>query len=671
VSLGVIARQDGVQRGQVSVPALRLRLMGSMAIFDSLGRVALPRTRKARAILGILALASPSPVLRLNLTALLWSQRQKDQANASLRQALHELQDVLGPAWGRLLHAERHHISLHGPGLTVDALALRSISRCDPDGIRPFENPLLEDLTGLDPAFDRWLADERNRINRTAVALGEAILAEQRDPGALLDLAGRLLAIDPGHEGIWRAVIRCHAELGDLSAARQAYEQCRLARLAQGHGMLSAETEELLARIGGAPASSGDRPPAKSNASGSAARGSAVRVGVLPLRLVDPNHPGHADGLAVGLAEELTMSLSRFRWLTCVSVSALIAMSADEGIVAPPWNGIGADFILDGAIQRGGNKVRVLIRVVDTRAGGEVVWARRFDRDSADTFALQDELAAEIVAQVEPELLMREGERGRRQSIAAVAPNEMVLRAVPAIYRLERDGFQEAGRLLEDALAADPNCAPANAWFAYWHLFLIGQGWAPDSAAAALRAEALADKAVTLDPGDARALTLAGHTRAYLGRPREACALHDRAISLNPNLALAWGFSGLALAYLGEHEDALIRVRQAVRMSPSDPHSFFFDTAMAIPYLLLGEYEKAAEFGRRALELNPGFTSGYRVYLSVLGHLGKTYEAAKARARLAILETDISLANAVARSPLTRPRDRERFADGLRRAGLV
>jgi tetratricopeptide (TPR) repeat protein len=147
--------------------------------------------------------------------------------------------------------------------------------------------------------------------------------------------------------------------------------------------------------------------------------------------------------------------------------------------------------------------------------------------------------------------------------------------------------------------------------------------------------------------------------------------LHDRAISLNPNLALAWGFSGLALTYLGEHEDALIRVRQAVRMSPSDPHSFFFDTAMMLPYLLLGQYEKAAEFGRRALELNPGFSSGYRVYLSVLGHLGRTHEAAKARARLATLESEVSLANAVSRSPLTRPQDRERFAEGLRRAGFV
>ncbi len=507
-------------------------------------------------------------------------------------------------------------------------------------------------------------------MNRIAVALGEAILTEQQDPTAALDLADRLLTIDRGHEGIWRAVIRCHAELGDRVAARQAYEQCRLARLAQGHTVLAPETEELAARIGGAPHGGTGAPPMVRPAAKLPSRQSTVRVGVLPLRLVDPSHPGHADGLAIGLAEELTVSLSRFRWLSCISGHGLVAM-AGNAVAEARWNGINADFLLDGAIQRGGNRVRVLIRIMDTRSGGEVVWARRFDRDGTDTFALQDELAAEIIAQVEPELLMREGEPGRRQSATVVAPHELVLRAVPAIYRLERDRFQDAGRLLEEALAADPNCAPANAWYAYWHLFLLGQGWAADPAAAAQRAEALADKAVTLDPGDARALTLAGHTRAYLGRPQEACALHDRAISLNPNLALAWGFSGLALTYLGEHEDALIRVRQAVRMSPSDPHSFFFDTAMMLPYLLLGQYEKAAEFGRRALELNPGFSSGYRVYLSVLGHLGRTHEAAKARARLAMLESEVSLANAVSRSPLTRPQDRERFAEGQRRAGFV
>ncbi len=648
-----------------------------MAIDDSLGRVSLPRTRKSRAILAVLALATPRPVLRMCLTALLWSQRGKEQARASLRQAVHELQDVLGSSWGRLLHAERHHLSLHGPGLAIDAIALHTASPRDNDIVRQFQNPLLEDLVGLDPAFDHWLTEERGRMNRAALIWGETMLAEQADPAVGLQLAEQLLSIDRGHEGIWRAAIRCHLERGDFRAARLAYERCRAARAEQGHPALSPETEELLARIG--PPGSAAATPMPDETPSVLLRGapllsprrSAVRLGVLPLRLVDPNHPAHADGLALGLAEELTTSLARFRWISCVSGTSLTAISGEAATRVLPWDGVDADFMLDGSIQRGGQKVRILMRIVDMQSGGAVAWARRFDRDGTDTLALQDELAAEIVAQVEPALLMTAGERDRGRSAPTLSPHELVLQAIPAMYRMEREAFHSAGRMLEQALAADPNQASAHAWFAYWHLFLVGQGWASDPDLATRRASELSDRAVTLDPGDARALTLAGHVRSYLHkRPREAIALHDRAIALNPNLALAWAFSGLALSYLGQHDDALIRARQASRMSPSDPHSFLFDNALMMPHLMLGDYEKAADFGRRAVELNPGFSASYRIYLSALGHLGRRREAVTVRARLLLLEPDITIARAVERSPLTVPEDLARFAEGLRRAGL-
>jgi DNA-binding SARP family transcriptional activator/TolB-like protein/Flp pilus assembly protein TadD len=674
VILGGIARLDGGQRGQAVTPTLRLRLMGHMGIDDSLGRVSLPRTRKARAILAILAMASPRPVLRLNLIALLWSQRQNDQARASLRQAVHELQDVLGPTWGRLLHAERHHLSLHGGGLSVDALNLHSASPRDADAVRQFQNPLLEDLAGLDPAFDRWLTEERGRMNRAALVWGESILAGQRDPAALLELAEQLLTMDRGHEGVWRAVIRCHAGAGDRHAARLAYERCRAARAELGYPGVSLETEELLVRIGGTEA-----PPIAVDAPALSARGepwgppnrSAIRLGILPLRLVDSNHPAHGDGLVLGLTEELTTCLTRFSWISCVSGSSLTAIWGEAATGTRPWHGIDADFMLDGTIQRGGDKVRILMRIIAMRSGGEVVWARRFERNGTDILALQDELSAEIVAQVEPELLMRAGERGRGRAAPLLAPHELVLRAIPALYRMERDGFQTAGQMLEQAVAADANQASAHAWYAYWHLFLLGQGWAVDQEAAARRAGELAERAVTLDPGDARALTMAGHVRGFASkRPREALALHERAIALNPNLALAWGCAGMAFSYLGQHDDALIRLRQAIRMSPSDPHSFFFDTSITIPYLLLGDHEKAVEFGRRAVELNPGFSSAYKMYLSALGHLGRTQEANKVRSRLLTLETTFTIANAVERSPFTVPKDLAHYAEGLRRAGL-
>src|SRR6185312_7773585 len=136
---------------------------------------------------------------------------------------------------------------------------------------------------------------------------------------------------------------------------------------------------------------------------------------------------------------------------------------------------------------------------------------------------------------------------------------------------------------------------------------------ASDPEAATNRAGQLADSAVAMDPNDARALTLAGHVRGFLmKRPSEAAVLHDRALSLNPNLALAWCFSGFASCYQGDQATALARMRQAIVLSPSDPHLFFFLTAISMPHLLSGEYREAAAAGRKAIELNPWFSSSLK-----------------------------------------------------------
>jgi tetratricopeptide (TPR) repeat protein len=233
---------------------------------------------------------------------------------------------------------------------------------------------------------------------------------------------------------------------------------------------------------------------------------------------------------------------------------------------------------------------------------------------------MQDELGSAIVAQVDPELMKDEGRRTAGRRSHDLTAQDLLLQALPGIYRLEHSGFVDARRLLESSLRADPGSSVAHGWLAYWHLLYVGQGWATDPAESSAEAARLAERAVMLDPGDARALTLAGHVRGFLGKhPEEASALHERAISLNPNLAIAWCFSGLSHFYLGRHEEALRRVNQAIRLSPSDPHAFFFDMALIMPHLMSGDCASAVEAGRRAVELNPLFSSAYKGYLAALG----------------------------------------------------
>ena len=104
-----------------------------MAVNDNEGQTYLPRTRKTRALMALLAMSSPKPMLRPQLASLLWSQRENEQARASLRQSVHELQDTLGASWSHVFVTDRHHLSLRGAQLEIDALLLAQPAQISPD----------------------------------------------------------------------------------------------------------------------------------------------------------------------------------------------------------------------------------------------------------------------------------------------------------------------------------------------------------------------------------------------------------------------------------------------------------------------------------------------------------------------------------------------------------
>lgn len=577
-----------------------------------------------------------------------------------------------------MLQVDRNYLALRDDLIWVDVGALTQARANRPEGLALYRPSFLDDLNGLDPSFDRWLSAERQRLALLARGLAETVLGEAAERSEVLAAAEQLLGIDPAHEGAWRAVMQSYGHAGDRTAAADAFARCKAA-LAE-HAGLEPSSETLTL----AKALREDRAIACDQVSvpgsdrdvrvGTSAPvrtepGTRIRVGIMPPRALDPSR---VDELSLGLAEEITTALAPFRWISCVSSPSLAAIAAESRDASPAWRSLKLDFLLEGTIQHGPHGVRIMARLLDMHAADEVIWAHRFDRAMDDMLALQDEIASAIVAQIAPELLLREGKRAVARRRADPTSHDLMLRAIPAIYRLDQAGFRAAGQMLEEALLLDPGNAAAHAWLAHWHIFLVGQGWAEDTAVAIRQACLLAERAVTLDPGDARALTLAGHVRGFLdGKAQEGRALHERALAINPNLALAWCLSGLAHCYLGEPDEAIRRINQAQILSPYDPHGFFFDMALTMPHLLRHEHKMAAEIGRRAIELNPIFSSSYKVLLAALGHLGREAEARALRARLLDLEPGFTISDAVRRSPLTREQDLAHYAEGLRLAGLA
>ncbi len=646
------------------------------------GQSILPTGRKARAVLAVLALSASRPVLRARLAELLWSRRPDDQARASLRQEIHRLTDTLGAAGANALVVTRDHMVLRPGAAWVDVDEVLRATTAKPAALSLLDGELLEDLNGVDPAFDAWLAGERERLRDRARHLAETLLREQTEPEATITAAQRLLAIDRAHEGAWRALMRSYAARGERGMAIQAYERCRAVLSDLLDTQPSDETTQVITEIraGGRsrPTDGRSGPPVdprgarrgQTNSERHAEPRAAVRIAVMPLKMLGMTEAEAYLGAA--LAEEVTAALARFRWMSMVSSTSLVGFTAESRDEHAIRLELGVSYLLDGTVLRAQRRLRVSLRLLDLLAGNQVVWSRRFEHVGDDLLALQDEIAAEAAAQIDSEILLREAQHAASGAPDNASAYDLLLQAIGLIDRLDRPVFQHAGELLRQAVERERGCAAVNAWHAWWHILQVGQDWAKDPTAAASQAGQLAERAITLDPQDARALTIAGHVRSFLHRrPREAATLHERALALNPSLAMAWGLSGLTFAYMGELDECERRIQRYRKLSPLDPRSFFFDIGPCVVALLRRDHSAAVSIGRAVSEMNPAFSAAWKPYLAALGHLGLDSEAARVRTRLLAIEPRFTLRRFLRSCPFEVPEHQQHYLDGLRRAGVA
>lgn len=391
------------------------------------------------------------------------------------------------------------------------------------------------------------------------------------------------------------------------------------------------------------------------------------RMAVLPFRSLGASL-GH--GLSLGMAEEISAALARFR------APRLVATASFWDGAGPAADALGRcrayelDYVIDGTIQVVDRRVRVIVTLLDVVLDFEVAWSARFDGSLDDLFSLQDRIASETVAQVDPDLFDRQRFSPTLAKTSVAEAHRAVLTAIRSIFRLEQMKFMRARELLLRAVELDPEYAGAHAWMAYWSIMAVGQGWVGDPQEVIGQAGRAAERAVALDPLDARGLAVAGHVKAYLLHDvKHALALHARAIELNPNLPVAWAMSSWSKIYSGDYGTAVRHAVTAQSLSPRDPHLFFFEHAQMTAHFFRRQLADAEMLAEVVLARNPNHVSALNVYLAILGHLGRTDEAAHYLERLRVLDPDVSIDRIAGRVPL-QAQDQAYYRKGLSRAGV-
>ena len=374
-----------------------------------------------------------------------------------------------------------------------------------------------------------------------------------------------------------------------------------------------------------------DSPPARATPSPALApAGVSDQPSIAVLPFDNMSGDSEQDYFVDGMTEDITTALSRVRWLFVIARHSSFAYKGSTAGPQRVAGELGVRYLLGGSLRRADNRVRITAELIEG-ATGEHLWAKRFDREVGDIFALQDEVAAAIVGEMEPEMGKAERFRARAKTPGNLDAWDLCQRGLAHLYRYTKDDVEAARQLFRRARDMDPELVAA--WCglaeACYYAIVYGLTDSPDER----REEALAAarRAVGLDHEDAAAHCALGRVH-YLRREHEAAVPElETAIELNPSLALAHYGLGAALVFAGRAAQERPHVETAIKLSPHDPNMGSFLVRLADACLFLGQHEDALGWARKALR-QPGFQwSRHAALIAALGHLGRATPMATRR----------------------------------------
>jgi len=392
------------------------------------------------------------------------------------------------------------------------------------------------------------------------------------------------------------------------------------------------------------------------------------RRGIAVLPFVNMSGEADQDYFSDGISEDIITALSKLRWFFVIARNSSFTYKGKSVLIRQIGEELGVGYVVEGSVRKDAGRVRITAQLNDVTTGSHL-WAERYDRELADVFAVQDEIAEAIVAAIEPQLYRAEHRRARRKPPENLDAWDLVMRALTHFWRVTREDNLVAQGLLEQAIAIDPNYAQAFAVLAVTHTFGAHMGW-ESAATAAPIAERTGLAAVQSDGEDPWAHLALACAHAWRGRIEDSLAAYELALRLNPNFALGLGLYGVMLSYTGRWREGAEAAHRAMRLSPRDEFSAIYNVVAAFAAFAEGDYSEAIRLSREGVRQRSDFVSGHRVLTAAAGMAGDTELATQALQELRRAQPDISLAWVATQLPI-RDEERNRFVEGLRRAGLT
>ncbi len=340
----------------------------------------------------------------------------------------------------------------------------------------------------------------------------------------------------------------------------------------------------------------------------------APRRSIVVLPFVDMASGHDQEYFCDGLAEELTNGLAQVRGLRVVARTSAFAFKGRSVDVREIGRQLDVGTVLEGGVQRSGNRVRVTVQLIDASDGCHL-WSQRFDRPGGDIFEIEDEIARAVAAALRVRLLKGSEAPLMRARTTDPAAHDLYLKGRHLSARRNLDALQRAAQCFEQAVQVDRCYAAAHAALGECHAVSGFFGFAP-AADAFGRAKAAAERALALDPDLAEAYAVLGHeTGMHEWGWTDAEDHFRRALDLSPGYALTRVWYSHLLAASGRFDEAIAETERACECDPLSPT---VQTTLGLALYHAREHDRAIDRYLSVLDADPSFALARM-------HLGRAY----------------------------------------------
>lgn len=391
-------------------------------------------------------------------------------------------------------------------------------------------------------------------------------------------------------------------------------------------------------------------------------------IAVLPFTNMsgDPEQEYIADGFS----ENIITALSYIPELFVIARNSSFTYKNKPVNIKQVGRELGVKYVLEGSIQKMGNRIRVTAQLIDAIKGHHL-WAKKYDRDMADFFNLMDEISKKIAVALQVKLTL--GDLGRDYGCTSnIEAWGYMSKANALIITLKKEDNAKARELLEQALKLDPNYVCANVVIGWTHLYDFRFGWSESRTNSFELAEQFAEKSIALDNSKPGVHNLFGTTFLFKKQYDKSLASYKKAEELNPNIVNTYGLKALTLHYAGRFDEAIASMKKAIRLHPFYPPNYLH--LLARSYRMSGRYEEAITTSQLLLErakkgkykpLHP------LILLAELNiEIGLEQKASEYAAEVLKINPKFSLKNWQKMHSYKSPADLERRLITLRKAGL-